>query len=588
MIYLILKFTFIFLLTTLIGFLLGRWWVRRTFVDVTDSYQMLSSSSSDKQWDKVWEKFDIQNHSIEAIVQREFNKQPSVNLDEIREQVLSLENSVNQKFMTFSKPQAVDLSSLIEQNKQLGAAVAAIPKPTDLSALENRVTKVADMVGKLPQPKPTDLSALENRVDKVADMVSKLPQPKSTDLSALHDQLKHLETLITCIPQPTAAEPADLSWLGNSLTEIKQEIAAQPAPTDLTPVTDKINRLEQLVTSIPSPTPVDLSLLDASLDGIKQDIASLPRASAELDLNPVYNHFEQLETLIETKLQNNETGDLSLLTERLDSLDRSLLAVPEKAAALNFEPVNTRIDALESVIGSIPLPAPQEPVDLTPTNQKISELESLIKAMPKPEEVNLSSLYERVEYLQLLLESTPQNTQTNLTPVHEQIKDLEALINAQPTYQETKPIDITPISQKLVSLETALSQLPQGPDLSPVHARLDTIEANIEELLKQKKTAPTVQAPTTVTEAPKLLKSASFGKKDDLKRISGVGPKLETLLNKHGVYYFWQIDTWTAANIQAMDDRLDVFKGRIERDNWVAQARSFSAEPETANRPAEA
>ena len=68
---------------------------------------------------------------------------------------------------------------------------------------------------------------------------------------------------------------------------------------------------------------------------------------------------------------------------------------------------------------------------------------------------------------------------------------------------------------------------------------------------------------------------------DDLKLISGVGPKLEGVLNELGFYHFDQIAKWTAAEIAWVDERLK-FKGRIERDNWIDQATTLAAGGETA------
>lgn len=62
---------------------------------------------------------------------------------------------------------------------------------------------------------------------------------------------------------------------------------------------------------------------------------------------------------------------------------------------------------------------------------------------------------------------------------------------------------------------------------------------------------------------------------DDLKAISGVGPALEKKLNGLGVYRYEQIGSWTKAEIKWVDDRLK-FRGRIERDDWVKQARKLA------------
>ncbi|MBL6432256.1 MAG: NADH-quinone oxidoreductase subunit E, partial [Alphaproteobacteria bacterium] len=71
---------------------------------------------------------------------------------------------------------------------------------------------------------------------------------------------------------------------------------------------------------------------------------------------------------------------------------------------------------------------------------------------------------------------------------------------------------------------------------------------------------------------PELLKGARDGKPDDLKKIKGVGPKIEGNPNDLGVYHFDQIAGWDEANKAWVDTRLK-FKGRIDREDWIAQAK---------------
>ena len=59
---------------------------------------------------------------------------------------------------------------------------------------------------------------------------------------------------------------------------------------------------------------------------------------------------------------------------------------------------------------------------------------------------------------------------------------------------------------------------------------------------------------------------------DDLKRIRGVGPKLEDMLHDLGVYTFAQMAAWSEAEIDSVDENLTAFKGRVRRDDWRAQA----------------
>lgn len=74
---------------------------------------------------------------------------------------------------------------------------------------------------------------------------------------------------------------------------------------------------------------------------------------------------------------------------------------------------------------------------------------------------------------------------------------------------------------------------------------------------------------------PQLL-DAPQGAADDLKLIKGVGPKLEEKLNKMGVWHFSQIAGWSAEQVSWVDDSLN-FKGRIDRDDWIGQAKILAA-----------
>ncbi|GAA0780313.1 50S ribosomal protein L21 [Roseibium denhamense] len=96
-----------------------------------------------------------------------------------------------------------------------------------------------------------------------------------------------------------------------------------------------------------------------------------------------------------------------------------------------------------------------------------------------------------------------------------------------------------------------------------------------------KKAAPKAAAPkaeenteeAAVEEAAPLF-TAPEGK-DDLKKISGVGPVLEKKLNALGITTYEQIIKFSADDIARVDEVLN-FKGRIERDNWVDQAKELA------------
>ena len=70
------------------------------------------------------------------------------------------------------------------------------------------------------------------------------------------------------------------------------------------------------------------------------------------------------------------------------------------------------------------------------------------------------------------------------------------------------------------------------------------------------------------------------GDVDDLKRIRGIGVLIEKKLNSLGITQYEQVANWTGADIERISRILD-FKGRIEREHWIEQARILATGGQT-------
>jgi len=64
---------------------------------------------------------------------------------------------------------------------------------------------------------------------------------------------------------------------------------------------------------------------------------------------------------------------------------------------------------------------------------------------------------------------------------------------------------------------------------------------------------------------------------DDLRKIKGLGPKMQTLLTTLGITTYAQIANWSEADLDDLDTKLGAFAGRPRRDQWVEQARLLSS-----------
>ncbi|MBL8574741.1 MAG: NADH-ubiquinone dehydrogenase [Hyphomicrobiaceae bacterium] len=118
----------------------------------------------------------------------------------------------------------------------------------------------------------------------------------------------------------------------------------------------------------------------------------------------------------------------------------------------------------------------------------------------------------------------------------------------------------------------ALTDLPAAP-VELIQPPVVVVEPPVEKSPVVAKSPAPVSAPATLQpedfRAPKPL--AKPAAPDDLKAISGIGPKLESVLNGLGIWTYAQIAAFQPAEVAWIDDYL-AFRGRISRDDWIGQA----------------
>ena len=112
----------------------------------------------------------------------------------------------------------------------------------------------------------------------------------------------------------------------------------------------------------------------------------------------------------------------------------------------------------------------------------------------------------------------------------------------------------------------------------------DAVHETDEMKLKNKKVKQLLhekdEALTAIAERKHLLDYNSFGEasdteKDDLKMISGIGPFIEERLHVLDIFTYKQISKFTKKDIETINVAIEYFSGRIERDEWVEQAKEL-------------
>ncbi|MET3612758.1 NADH-quinone oxidoreductase subunit E [Rhizobium aquaticum] len=156
------------------------------------------------------------------------------------------------------------------------------------------------------------------------------------------------------------------------------------------------------------------------------------------------------------------------------------------------------------------------------------------------------------------------------TPVAAEAEVVEPEQVVEPVAAEAQAA-VEPATAKAVELEAAKPLVMELPQSEPLPAKVsadETIGKRARKAAKVAKVRKSVEK-ATVAKAP-----VSAG--DDLKRISGIGPKLANVLTGHGVVTFAQLADMDEAALAALDAELGL-EGRILRDDWAGQARKILA-----------
>ena len=113
--------------------------------------------------------------------------------------------------------------------------------------------------------------------------------------------------------------------------------------------------------------------------------------------------------------------------------------------------------------------------------------------------------------------------------------------------------------------------LASGADKSGVKAAMGAGSVSVKAMVAATPKAEKKAAPKKAEKAA----AAPAAGADDLKKLSGVGPALEKKLHAAGVTTYAQIAAWTETDVAAIDEQLS-FKGRIEREGWIEQAKELA------------
>lgn len=535
--FLLIKILFLLALAALLGAAIAWWWMRRRFVDVTESHSeltrqvdaFLAKGKSLSQEDVVSAvKFALASYSP-----------PQPDLQPLHSKLSSLE-------YTLAAPDQ-DVQAMgerldgIEQSVSAISAAVASLRSVHLEAIDQHLRGVSARIDNLRMP---DLEPVNSRIAALASHIdeSRTPDPRP----ALESRLERIEQLIAGFHVPE---------------------------TDLGPVHSGLAALQVAVENLELPEP-DLAPLKAQIEAFQGRIDDLTLASQarEEEIDAMLQRAGALEQAVR-EIQFPEP-DLEPVVSRLSQLESRIAAGPSPDVLIGtLAGIESDLDVLS-----------RRNVDLDPVLAQLAAVDASLSAIRT--EMRGQSKFDAIERRVAALQETLQNLPR---------PDYARLDHVLRTFETS--IDLSALEDRLTAIEYGLTAVHHT-----LRSRPETLRTEVNTMAETRTAPRTVR--TLVQDAPppprsrtvaltaqregdeaNLLTHAAYGKGDDLEEIVGVGPMLADLLHDVGVYYFWQIAEWTPEDVAYVDGKLLHFKGRIERDNWVGQAREFATRPGAARRP---
>lgn len=180
--------------------------------------------------------------------------------------------------------------------------------------------------------------------------------------------------------------------------------------------------------------------------------------------------------------------------------------------------------------------------------------------------VFLGSLHGAIDATTKLARRLEEEQQAKAGTPDEDASSADATVEPAPAVKDVKP-------RKAAQPKPATTK-----SAKPTATKTRPVEAKAKPAVAKAPVAKVAaEAKVAVTDKPIVAVKAARvnGKTDDLKKIEGVGPKLEQVLNSRGIRRFADLAALDVAELEALDAAIGL-DGRAIRDDWAGQARQLA------------
>lgn len=584
--FLLIQIFFFMCVSAALGAALAWWYLRRRFIDVTETHAELTRQVETAIADgRALKREDVDASLATALAAYQ---PPQPDFEPLQSRLLLLEQQLAAPDPALGSMK--DRIGTIEQAVSTISASIASLRSIHLDAISQGIRDVAQRVDGIQMP---DVESVNARVTSLAETVAS----NRPDLAPLQDRLGALEAAIANFRIPEV----DLGPVHSGLARLDLSLSElQPPEVDLRPIETRLSKLEELLDTLDTKDNFaalagDVAVLAAELSAVSGEVvnvaADVSRMSGDVtkvsgDVVKVAGEVGSVGQAI-ARIELPEMPDLDPLHSRLAALDASLsdrFALVQERIAANTPLNDALIGTLAAIESDLEVVASRRGPDLEPLFVQLASLDTSIGTI-----------------------RNELRGQNRLEPIERRLLAIQEAVHNPPPGEVSRE-DLTALEDRLTSIEygiTALHHMLRGrgdsarSDAADSHRpRVETAATEARPTPRTTRSLPTaeMQALTSrraeaIAKARKpddqanLLTHAAFGEGDDLAQIIGVGPILTELLHEVGVFYFWQIAEWTDDDVAYVDEKLLHFKGRIERDDWVGQAKELAEMPGSAPRP---
>ena len=365
----------------------------------------------------------------------------------------------------------------------------------------------------------------------------------ASDLSRLGDDWKHQHDKAVADNDKLSSEIGKLKASLDAAKKIveKNIFATNHAKTEIASLREKQNALQKnlfVVGAERDELKGKLSSHDNVMNSSKQRVTLL---QAEVDKNQEIYKARLAATAEERKILQRKIDDAKAEQESLNKLLTSARAEYQSASNM-LASAQTRLenmDAMEKKVISLEADNAQLKHDIALANQGTETL--------RRELTEFNALKEQNRELVQCLKS-----------MEDRCKQYEEDARRYRNQAEQSEKESDTLRFKIGDIEKNFHEMQAGQKEEKTNKPSGNGELKVEA-----KSPPTLGIPKP------------SGETDDLTEIIGIGKVFERTLHDMGIWYFRQIAAFGPAEIARINSELKEFKGRIEHDDWIGQAKEL-------------